>query len=238
MDKIKIAIVEDEVLAQKQLASHIQSYMEKNALEYETIVFDGGTFFLENYHGGFDLIFMDVMMPDLDGMETARRLRKIDQDVLLIFVTSLAQYALKGYEVDALDFMLKPVEIHETFQKLDKARRFLERFSSVTIPLEYEGGFKLVNVKAITFVEVYNHSLIFHTDLGDFSMHGQLKELELDSRYCSFLRCNSCYLVNAKRITKVLSDSVEIGKVSLAISRRKKKDFLENLTRLSSGGLV
>ena len=235
---MNIAIVEDEPLARRQLEGHVRSYMERHGIPLTLSLFDGGEAFLEGYRGGWDVVFMDVMMPSLDGMETARRLRRMDQDVPLIFVTSLAQYAIHGYEVDAMDFMLKPVSAGETAQKLDKVRRIASRYATVAVPLEKDGAVQLVNVRSISYIEVYNHSLVFHTGTGDFSMHGQLKDIEGDTRYASFLRCNSCYLVNWRHITRIYPDAVEVGGQKLAVSRRRKKDFMQALAACAGGGAL
>ena len=106
----RIAIVEDDALSAKLLFSYIKKYEQETNGEFEAIIFENGYKFLENYKSGaYEIIFMDINMPHLSGIETAIDLRKLDESVALIFVTNLAQYAINGYEVSALDFMLKPV---------------------------------------------------------------------------------------------------------------------------------
>ena len=106
---IRVAIVEDEAAVRDQLMGYVQRYMRQYNAQIEVTMFTDGVEILEGYRPVYDIIFLDVEMQHLDGMETASRIRALDSDVLLIFITNMAQYAIKGYEVDALDYVLKPV---------------------------------------------------------------------------------------------------------------------------------
>ena len=124
---LTIAIVEDDLEYQKQLQKYIEEYGKEHELQYKITVFQNGLNFLEDYKGGCDLIFMDIAMPHMDGMETAAKLRKRGDETCLIFITSMAQYALKGYEVNAFDFLVKPL-VYELFCiKFEKALSHIDK---------------------------------------------------------------------------------------------------------------
>ena len=106
---IRIAVVEDEKESQEQLVSYISRYEKESEKKFEVTVFSDGMDIVENYDPVWDIIFMDIRMKHLDGMQAAEKIRKYDPAVVLIFITTMAQYAIRGYEVDALDFVLKPV---------------------------------------------------------------------------------------------------------------------------------
>ena len=106
---IRVAIVEDEDIAARQLEQCLQQYESGHDIRFSSCRFRDALEFLEQYQPLYDLIFMDIGMPGLDGMEAAVRLRAMDSVTPLIFVTSMVQYAVRGYEVDALDFVVKPV---------------------------------------------------------------------------------------------------------------------------------
>ena len=95
----RIAIVEDEAAVREQLAGYVQRYTRQYGTQFEVTMFTDGVEILEDYRPVYDIIFLDVEMLHLDGMETARRIRELDSDVLLIFITNMAQYAIKGYAV-------------------------------------------------------------------------------------------------------------------------------------------
>lgn len=118
---IRVAIVEDEAAVRDQLMGYVQRYMRQYDAQIEVTMFTDGVEILEGYQPVYDIIFLDVEMQHLDGMETASRIRALDSDVLLIFITNMAQYAIKGYAVGALDYVLKPVPYFAFSQQLQKA---------------------------------------------------------------------------------------------------------------------
>lgn len=93
---IRVAIVEDEAAVRDQLMGYVQRYMRQYDAQIEVTMFTDGVEILEEYRPVYDIIFLDVEMQHLDGMETASRIRALDSDVLLIFITNMAQYAIKG----------------------------------------------------------------------------------------------------------------------------------------------
>lgn len=110
---VRIAIVEDEKSAARALEQAIQRYGTENKVSFTIRVWHDPLLFLEEYQAEYDIVYMDIRMPALSGMETARNLRKMDRMVMLIFVTSLRQYALEGYTVGAFDYILKPVKYYD-----------------------------------------------------------------------------------------------------------------------------
>ena len=106
---MRIAIVEDEQACADTLQKYLQQYGQEFSQELDVTQYENGAVFLWEFRSQFDIILLDISMPVMDEMETARQIRKIDSDVVLLFVTSLSQYAIRGYEVNAMDYILKPV---------------------------------------------------------------------------------------------------------------------------------
>ena len=109
----KIAVVEDNDAMREQLCGFIAQYARESGRQLDVTAFADGAEIVDPYRPGFDIIFLDIEMPTLGGMPTAERIRQVDPDVVLVFVTNMAQYAIRGYEVDALDFVLKPVSYYQ-----------------------------------------------------------------------------------------------------------------------------
>ena len=170
-------------------------------------------------------------MPLMDGMETAEKIRKLDPYVIIIFVTNMSQLALKAYEVNAYDFMVKPLNYPAFDFKMKKVQRILEKKKKKYVMLPVKGALAKMAVDEIYYIEVENHHLYCYTQQGCFSLtSGSLSGMEEKLINEHFCRCNSCYLVNLQYVTAVEKDFVVVNNQKLALSRAKKKKFIQELT--------
>ena len=150
---IRIAIVEDEAAVRQQLEGYVQRYTRQYGTEFEVHLFEDGIEILDDYRPVYDLILLDVEMKHLDGMETAQRIRALDNEVNLIFITNMAQYAIKGYAVGALDYVLKPVPYFAFSQQLQKAEVQLRRRARHYLAVPVEGGLRRLDTASIYYIE-------------------------------------------------------------------------------------
>lgn len=233
---VRIAIVEDEASYRRELREYISRFSTEHGMEFEITEFQEGTALVENYRPVWDIILLDIQMPGLDGMETAHRIREYDQNAILIFITNLAQFALKGYEVNAYDFVVKPITYPAFAMKLQKITARIESRTEGYVLLPVARGMKKLSVSDIFYVEVINHRLYCHTEEGALQLtSGTLSALEERLVESAFCRCNSCYLVNLRYVTDIRKDSVVVGGDELTISRARKKPFLQALTAFVGG---
>ena len=227
---IRIAIVEDEQAASDTLKNYILRYGSENSLPFLITQFPNAIGFLDQYSAEFDIVFMDIQMPYMNGMDAAHRLRVLDQKVILIFTTSLTQYAIEGYEVDALSYLVKPINYYEFAMKLGKAVRKVPFINSANIVLKTKSGDIRLPQADIRYVEISGHWVVYHTLGGDYSQYSSLAKVEEELSSPSFARCNSCYLVNLPYVqsTSGFSCILDNG-TELKISQPKKKTFLAAL---------
>lgn len=225
----KIAIVEDNPAATEKLQGYLERYAQDNKEKFDIAFFGDALAFLDSYRRIYDMVFMDIELPFINGMEAAKRLREIDQQVILIFVTNMAQFAVKGYEVDALDYLVKPVHYGDFEMKLRRAV-FRLKDAQEAVLVQRQNGMVRLRVQEISYIEVRGHTLFFHTDTGEISGSGTLHELEDKLKDKGFLRCNKCYLVNQRHIAAVQGYTLVMsqGEV-LQISRPRKKTFMSEL---------
>lgn len=233
---MNIAIVEDEEDSVRLLCSHIKKYCEEKKIAYDVSCFSDGLEFLARYSPAYDVVFMDIEMPNINGMETAKRLRASDAYVPLVFITNLKQYALQGYKVEALDYLVKPVGYAAFSTMFSRVRKKIPEEKVGEIVVHTRAQTIRIRISDILYVETLQHFLYYHTVNGVVKIWGTLAEVEEKLPEDRFLRCNNSYIVNLEKVDRIEGDEVCIGEERLKISRGKKKEFIHSSVRYLSGG--
>ena len=234
---MKIAILEDEPQAAKTLSGYIEKFFAARGENVNLRIYNDAFTLLEEYRSDMDVLFMDIQMNLMNGMEAATRIRRQDPRVLIVFVTNLAQYAVNGYEVAAFDFMVKPVTYFDFRMKFDRVINCLNSRKKREVWVASRQGKRLVSEKRLKYVEIMRHTLVYHTLDGNVTGTGTLKSVTEIFSSPSFALCNQCYFVNLAFVTEINGNFVYVDGDALAISAPKKKEFLRALnTFLASGG--
>ncbi len=232
---IRVAIVEDDGTERERLRACLRALEESEGLQFHITDFTTGTAFIGSFEPVYDLIFMDIQMPGMDGMETARALRKMDASVLLIFVTNMAQYAIYGYDVDALDFILKPVNRYSFAIKMKRALSRIPDRNEEYISVKTEGEIRRIPVSSIRYLDIDGHYVVYHTTAGELLEYGTLKEAYGKINRPSFVFVNRSCLVNLCHVSAVSKNAVTVGECQLDISRPQKKSFLAAMSDFMGG---
>jgi len=161
-----IALVEDDPGFQRQILDYLDRYSQASGEEFKVCTFGDGDSIISSYRAQYDVILMDIQMKFVDGMTAAREIREVDDQVLIIFITSLAAYAVKGYEVDALDYVLKPVSYPAFAKSMSRAMGRLRRRKSRYVSIGGKNGAQRVDCARIYYMEADGHSLILFDELG------------------------------------------------------------------------
>lgn len=231
----RIALVDDEKIFTDQIEEYIRQYQAENPAEFQVSVFHSSTEFIAGFQKEYDLILLDVEMPQLNGMELAHKIREVDEQVVLMFITNMAQYAIHGYSVGALDFVTKPINYYTFAMKLTRALKRVPKKESTSILLTMADGVKRIDIKQIYYLEVQNRLLHYHTEEGEFVVRGSLQAAEERLSGHPFEKCNHWYLVNLMHVKEVRKNIVVVGSHELEISRRNKTSFLKALTDYMGG---
>lgn len=226
---ISVAIVEDEASYARQLEEYLERYAAESGEALEVCRFSDGDEIVEGYRAQYDLILLDVQMKFMDGMTAAEEIRRLDPEVVIIFITNMAQYAIRGYAVDALDYVLKPVSYFAFSQRLDRAIARMKKRACRYMTVAIKGGAQKLDIGRIWYIESQGHSLIFHTGEGEHVVAGTMKEMEEKLAGQGFFRCNKGYLVNLEQVEAVRGGCALVHGQPLLISRARRNDFLEAL---------
>ena len=223
---IKIAIVEDEAMYAKQLEEFLHQYEAENHEAFDITIYSDGDQIVNKYKSQFDIILMDVEMKFMDGMSAAEEIRKMDSEVVIIFITNMAQYAIRGYAVDALDYVLKPVSYFVFSQRLNRAIERMKKREAKVIMVNIKGGMVRINIANIYYIESYGHTVLVHSKGKDFQLRMNIQDAAKQLPKRCFTAPHRCYLVNMEHILYTSSDEIMLSNgAKLPISRRKRQEF-------------
>lgn len=235
---IRIAIVDDDTRSVEQLKEYLNRFQKEQNEVLSILSFSDGDEIALNYKAEYDIILLDIEMRFMDGMTAAQLIRKKDPEVAIIFITNMAQYAIKGYTVNAMDYVLKPVSYFSFSQRLYKAIGRINKNGKKFMAIGVKGGTVKLYISDIYYIESQGHRLIFHTLTEDHVTLAAMKNIEEKLKNMNFFRCNKGYLLNLEHVDGVQDGCVIIKGEHLPISRTRKKEFMEQLTNYLGGALT
>ncbi len=234
----RIAVVEDEQQYRDEVCQYIEQYATEHQLNFDVTTYTDGQEIVDDAQKHYDIIFFDIEMTLLNGMDAAKVIRERDTNVVMVFITNMAQYAIEGYEVGALDFVLKPIDYYGFSFRLARALgRVQKKQGNLEFAINTPGGIKKLNSNDIYYIEIENRFLVYHTAEGDFSQRGTLQSAEEMFQNYHFVKCNHWYLVNLKYVTEIEENIVHVAGSRLEISRRNRAHFLKEVTEYIGGGM-
>ena len=220
---IRVALVEDYLPQIQRMEEILNQIQQEEQLNLQIAVFTDGESFSALPAHSFDLALLDIQMDKMDGMEAAAKIREQDEDLIIIFITNLAQYAIQGYAVQAMDFILKPVNPILFKEKLMKAvRRIEKKQKEKRIPMKTDRGQVWLEMNEILYVEIVARHLQIHTETQVLRCNEPLQNIQaiLDER---FFRCHVAYLVNMDYVRQIRKSTVFVGEDQLLISKLATK---------------
>lgn len=230
---IRVAIVEDTLTDADHLTNLLNEFQKEHSdIDFVYSRYENPNVFLDEFQKNrFDIVFMDFDMPYLNGLETSQKLRKIDENVIIIFNTSFAQYAVQGYFVSALGYLVKPIKKEYLNSLLKTALKIINCNNiTKTFAIKTKDSTIFIQDASIIYIEVNAHKIIYHTTQGDYLSNGSMKSL-LKEVPETFQLCNQSYLVNLRHVKKIKGSDIWVGEDCLSISHLKRKEFMEALTK-------
>lgn len=233
---IRIALVEDDKQMTLELIEVTQRFFKENNVKSEIYTFANAEDFLCDFKNNYNLILMDIDLPNMDGMNAVQHLRETKSDTMVIFVTSLAQYAIEGYKVNAFDFVVKPVQYYNFALTLKRALKSLLVQSEKSIIINNKSFMQKIDISNLKYIEVINHNLVFHTVNNNIEIRGTLSTYVHQLKDYDFVLCNRCYLVNLKFVSRVTTEYAIIGEEKLILSKSRRTDFISAINAFISRG--
>ena len=232
---MRIAVVDDEKAMRAQLLSYLSRYKDENRLDLDAVTFPSGDAFWESFARNWDIVLFDIDMPGTNGMDTARKVRQADEAVTILFITNVAQYAINGYEVDAVDYVIKPIGYYDFALKFTKALRRAGRQGSRRLLLDSTKGQIAVEAREILYVEAKGHYLLYKTAQGEYLVRGSISEHEKSLRPYHFERVQKSFLVNLERIENIKTAELTVGGFTVPTSKLYRDGLMMAYLRYIKG---
>lgn len=227
-----IVICDDEEKFVAELNALLYRYSAEKNLEIRVSSFKNGLELIENYPMDIDLIFLDIQMDRMNGLQAADKIRKKDENVSIIFLTSLAQYALEGYKYNATNYIIKPIKYIRLKSEMDKWLAQNKKKENAYILVENDTGKYKVSLNSLSYIETFNRNLMLYTDSENIISYRKMKDVENELEKHSFVRCHAGFLVNlffVKRIEKLEIELIDGERIP--ISQQKRKLVMEKLAQ-------
>lgn len=195
---ISIAICDDELYMLNHLKENIQSYMKQNNLSYNIDIFDKAEDLLCN-HEKFSIIFLDIQMKDINGIQIARKLRACGNDCFIVFVTVLNEFVYDAFEVDAINYLIKPLSNEKLYKTLDRIVMKLENNENNYITVQKGYSYWRLKISDILYCEVIKRKIYVHLKKETIDYYGTIDNLER-SLPTNFFRCHRSYIINLQSV--------------------------------------
>lgn len=225
-----IAIIEDEEAMSNQLVSYFAKFGKDYNESFSFAIFNNAETFLKNYKKEYSVVLMDINLPGMNGMECVKKLREIDDTVLVVFVTNLSQFAVDGYEVKAFDFVVKPISYYNFSLKIKRALSHLSSLNNYELIISTKDKKYFININQLIYIEIRNHTIIYHLVNEEIKGSGTLKSLYTNLKKHHFAFCNQCYLVNLAFVKGIDDGFLLINNEKIRIASSRKKSFMQELT--------
>lgn len=220
---IRIAIADDRREERGQLINMLKRcFFEPGIKE-----FSSGEELLESFCGGtYDIVFLDIFMEGINGMETAKKLRVHDSNVKIIFTTTSADFALESYDVYAYGYLVKPIQEERLFKLMDKIKSEADEKEEKYYIIKSSASVRKINYNDIEYIESLNTKLFIHlTDGEKIIIYGKLGNIESELDDGRFLRCHQSYLVNMDYIEDIADDFIMNSGSSVPVRVRSRKQM-------------
>lgn len=226
-----IVVCDDEKIFREKIKDYLQRYQKENEIFFCIKEFNEGRELINHMPEVVDILFLDIKMETINGIQVARKIRTFNEWTPIVFLTSATQYALEGYKVNAFDYLIKPISYEKFERVLSKILKKISNKNNKFLTIRSNSIWYRINISDIVFVETLKRHCVIHTMYESYISTKKLKDIENDLDKNNFFRCNSGYIVNFDYIEKIVGSDIYLSNQDIiTVSRPRKKMFISKIT--------
>ena len=229
---LRIALVDDEIDCLDNLKDNLDKILKEENTQYVINTSNNSFPFLKEIDVGnkYDIIFLDIEMDRMNGIELAKAIRKFDEEVIIIFQTKMGKYAIQGYSVNAFDYILKPIEFDNLKLKMHRIISKLKKDDANLVQLyTQEKKLKYISIDSIIYIEVLQHTLTIYSETGQYNLYGSLNDFEQKFPNSNIVRVSRFYAVNLKYVIEFKNNIIKLPNKEIPVGRTLKHNFVKCL---------
>lgn len=235
----KVMICDDEEEMRRAVRENLLRFSDETGERFSVFECDSGEALLFNLTDDTDIVFLDIKMGGINGMDAARRIREKNSKICLIFITTMTQYAIEGYEVHAFGFLKKPLTYAQMRLQMTDVLRHLKPLKAESLNVKTAREIHAVSLPEIVYLEVLDHDLRIVCSDNVVVSRNSLADMENQLEGKGFFRVHKGYCINLSHVKKIGSDSVLMDNAAeLPVSKHRKKEFLEAFAKFAGGGVI
>ena len=237
---MRVAVIDDEQAERERIQAYLSRFAKESGSAIAVDAYASADALLSGYRPGYDILIFDIDMPGTNGMDAARIVREQDRDVTILFITNMAQYAINGYEVEAVDYIIKPIGYYDFAMKFRRAFSRAGRRRDKEVLLETVEGQCRVAVSGIVYVEAMGHYLVYHVAgeggvVREVKVRGSIGEHGQMLRAYNFCQVHKSFLVNLEHIEEIRTGEVSVLGTAVPVGRAYKNQLLQEYMRFVRG---
>lgn len=232
MAKYSIGICDDEPVARSQLKDYIQVYFNNLEDSYDIYEYSSGEMLINQYHKPLDILLLDIQMEAMSGIAAAKEIRKTDENVCIIFITAIPEYAKDGYKVRAFRYLIKPISYIEFSVEFVEAMSEINKFKNKQIIVKNDSGLFVLDYSDIIFIEAKGRQVWIKTQKEEILSYNTLKSFEEQLDKAIFYRCHHGYIINFKYLENITTKNSIMMRsgAEIPLSKHRRKDFMTKVT--------